>query len=321
MLKSASPACPSCRADTLERDAAKLRVSAGLVNAMELNDGPAQRAAAPTLRLHAAFRDGKKDEATALLSGAAQLQLDRHARGLGEPLLHLALERKWDQACRDLIRRGANVDERNSRGQPPLDCSSFVATNALLDAGAKVATEVALSRLTGYAIPDEDDRSFIIDETCMRVLALLPKPWLKDSPNFRRALFNALRWGHKLTTLALLQEQVELSPALFATSFPPLHFAAASADLEACKLLVARDGTALARRNVLQQTALHHAAAAGRHASVRLLRELGARAHDETDLQGCRMRNYAARWLGMGVGVGKAVWEELLAAAVEEAEP
>jgi ankyrin repeat protein len=297
-------------------------VSAGLVNAMELNDGPAWRAAAPTLRLHAAFRDGKKDEATALLGGAAPLQLDRHARGLGEPLLHLALARGWDEACKGLIRRGVNVDEHNSRGQPPLDCfgSSLTVARYLLDAGAKAATDVALASLTGFVFPASFDRSDWIDATCMRLLALLPKPWQKQDPNFRAALFNALRFGHKRTTLALLQEQVELTPALFA-SFPPLHFAAAGADLEACKLLVARDGTALARRNVLQQTALHHAAATGQAASVRLLRELGARAHAESDLQGCRMRNYAARWLVRGaVAPYRAVWEELMAAEEVEIE-
>jgi len=295
-------------------------VNAGLGSAMELNDGPGWRGAAPTLRLHAAFRDGKKDEATALLSGAAPLQLDRHARGLGEPLLHLALERKWEGACKGLIRRGVNVDERNSRGLPPLDCSFGLIALALLDAGAKVATEAALANLATYAYLSTDDRSGIIDGICMRVLALLPKPWLTEGRNFRVALFNALKWGHKRTTLALLQEQVVLAPDLFA-SFPPLHFAAASADLEACKLLVARDGTALARRNVLMQTALHYAAAAGQAASVRLLRELGARVHDESDLQGFRMRNYAARWLARGaVAPDRAVWEELVAAVAVEIE-
>lgn len=121
VVRSAGAACPSCRAPSLDVDRSKWRVSAGLVGAMELNDGPAWRAAAPTLRLHAAFRDGKKDEATALLSGDAPLQVERHARGLGgaEPLLHIALERGWDQACVDLIRRGVNVNERDSRGQLP----------------------------------------------------------------------------------------------------------------------------------------------------------------------------------------------------------
>jgi hypothetical protein len=297
-------------------------VSAGLVNAMELNDGPAWRAAAPTLRLHAAFRDGKKDEATALLGGAAPLQLDRHARGLGgaEPLLHLALERGWEEACEDLIRRGVNVDERNSRGQPPLDLSSsYYLTCVLLDAGATAATVRALVRMSGSMYTGGADRSRGIDATCMRVLALLPKPW--QGLNFRAALYTALRYGHKRTTLALLQEHVDPSHPRFA-SFPPLHLAAGSADLEACKLLVARDGTALARRNVLQQTALHHAAAVGQAASVRLLRELGARAHISADALGSTMRNYAARWSAMGVvAPGRAVWEELMVAAVEEAEP
>ena len=151
----------------------------------------------------------------------------------------------------------------------------------------------------------------------MRVLALLPKPW--QGHHFRAALCTALQLGHKRTTLALLKEHIDPShPCLF----PPLHLAAGSADLEACKLLVARDVTALARRNELKQTALHHAAAAGQSASVRLLRELGARVHISRDSLGCTMRNYAARWLAMGVvAPGRAVWEELLVAAVVDAEP
>ena len=40
------------------------------------------------------------------------------------------------------------------------------------------------------------------------------------------------------------------------------------------------------------------------------------------DALGSTMRNYAARWSAMGVvAPGRAVWEELMVAAVEEAEP
>ena len=54
---------------------------------------------------------------------------------------------------------------------------------------------------------------------------------------------------------------------------------------------------------------------------MRLLRELGARVHDESDLQGFRMRNYAARWLARGaVAPDRAVWEELVAAVAVEIE-
>ena len=73
---------------------------------------------------------------------------------------------------------------------------------------------------------------------------------------------------------------------------------------------MSRDTAALARRNVLQQTALHHAVAAGRHASVGLLRTLGARVLDKDDAAGNSMLNYATRWLGEGLE-GGAVWRDL----------
>jgi ankyrin repeat protein len=136
----------------------------------------------------------------------------------------------------------------------------------------------------------------------------------------RRALYNCLWLGHKDTAVALLQAKVAPCPTLF-KDFPPLHLAAARGNLEACKLLLAHDSKALARRNLLLQTALHHAAAAGIHTSVRLLRELGAKAHQARDLHGNFMRNYASRWRDeCPAGPGAAVWADLVAAAVEEIE-
>jgi hypothetical protein len=316
-----SCACPECRA-SLPRNSSAWRVNARLVSIMEANAGPGWRAEAPTLRLHAAFRDGPEEAAVALLlSSGAQVSLHRHARG--QPLLHLALARKWDRALTLLLGRGVDVNERDSSGRPPLDLAPEpITARRLLDAGATAATAAALLHVVEHSIRGSDDKSQHIDATAMRVLALLPKPWAPLGPHsgeLRRALYASLKSGHRRTTLALLRGGVAPCPTLFAP-FPPLHLAAGNADLEACRLLAALDPAALARRNVLQQTALHHAAAAGRHAAASLLRELGARVHDEPDLHGNSMLNYAARWLAAGGGgagaqpEGSAVWAQLLKA-------
>ena len=142
-------------------------------------------------------------------------------------------------------------------------------------------------------------RGIGIDSVCMRVLSRLPEPWDVSGVNLREALFYSLQLGHKETSMALLKGNVVLCPVLF-KSIPPLHLAAGCSDLDAIRHLVGLDRASLARRCVMGRSALLHAAAEGRHASVVLLRELGAKTNGKNDLLGSTMRNYAARWLEMG---------------------
>jgi len=149
----------------------------------------------------------------------------------------------------------------------------------------------------------------------------LPTPWDLSGVNLRTALYYSLKFNNKRTALALLQAKVVLCPVLFKT-FPPLHIAASNGDLDIIRFLVTLDGTSLAVRNVVGQTALHFAAASGRDTSVTLLRALGAKAHLVDDFTGTRMRNYAARWLALAAPGAPcvAVWQKLLNDAVEDIE-